>query len=181
MNRIKRIITVALLCVLCMSLSVVGHAKTVKKKTVRKAYKKYIAENLTTDYPNSKYKYIDINKDGVEELIFRYPLRALNRSRNGYILLTYKAKKVYKVIDKRAPICAYIKKNRGICFYESNGGSYGIFEEYRLKGKKLKKIVSYYITSELSDDGEAYVKNTKIISRKKYEKAKNKYMKWKKF
>jgi hypothetical protein len=152
-------------------------ANTVQKR-IRGTYREYIKENLPSEYdsPSAKYKFIDIDKDGIEELIFRYSISG----RGHYTLLTYKEGEIY-VLFQEYLSCIYVNDKVGkLCLSHSDGATYGIYKEYRLKKGKCKNIAKYYISSEISDKGEAYVKNSKIISEEEYTKAISKYLKWKK-
>ena len=177
MNRIKRIMLIAILCVLCICCCGVCSANTVQKR-IRETYREYIKENLPSGYdsPSAKYKFIDIDKDGIEELIFGYSISG----RGHYTLLTYNDGKVH-ILFQEYLSCIYVNDKTGkLCLSHSDGSTYGIYKEYRLKKGKCKIIVKYYISSEISDKGEAYVKNSKIISREEYIKYTSKYLKWKK-
>ena len=169
------------LIILCfiMLFSLNAYAKKPSKATVKKAYKKYIAENFSNlkGYGGSKACYLDMNNDGIPELFYCY--ERMSATRPLWKICTYKNGKVRET--HTGSLYGFIqynkKKKRIVLIGRPPMGSKETI--YKLSGSKLKRVAEY-ICYDLG--GVHYLKNGKEMNKKqirKYEKARNKYIKWK--
>ena len=150
---------------------------TVKKKskpskqTVQKAYKNYFNRkfNGNSMYRDGYYKLYDINKDAVSEMIVAYQ----SGVRYGFQLFTYKNGKVVKMHDKWFGGCngIYKAKNKMICIQASNSAANTTYTFYKMKGTKLKKIVSYTYDADMDGRYVHYYRNNKRISAAEFKKS----------
>ena len=162
----KKICLIAFCFVMLLALSTCAYAKP-SKATVKKAYKKYISENISAPYGGKSY-YLDIDRNGIQELFY---------NKNGVpaklVICTYKKGKVIKISEIRGGSVSYKTKKKSIRV-EPSSLSVGMeFRIYKISGTKMKKTVTY------SASPIGYAKNGKMISQKKYLKETKKYNNWK--
>ncbi len=155
---------------------------TVKKETESKPLQKFIDTLKTNAGSNKKdslvgsYRYVehyavvDINSDGVDELIVYKPDKEL------LIVLAVKGNKVIKAGEISDAISYYgysLNKKTGAIV---NIGSY-VSKGWYFKENKLKTYNDQTITKFIFSDGEVYYqgKEEKSITKKKYSEIANKY------
>lgn len=111
--------------------------------SAKKAYKNYVWKYLSssTDYPGSRYKFYDINRDGIPEMLFSYA----SGVRCGYKIYTYKKGKIIKMLDEIGAGGIYRnakKKEIYISFSSGAADNWVIF--YKMKNKKLVQTQKYH-------------------------------------
>lgn len=117
------------------------------KSKAKKAYKNYVQKYLssTVSYPDSRYKFYDINRDGIPEMFFNYR----SGVRGGYKIYTYKKGKIIKMLDVGGAGAVYRNtRKKQICISFSSGAASSWFTCYKMKNKKLIKIRKYYDISD---------------------------------
>ena len=177
---------VVLFFLLLLAFSTNTYAKTPSKKKVHKAYVKYIKENympyyktgrrkkektkygtLEYEYYDLKAKEIDVNKDGIKELIIG---SYTGGARGSYSLFLYRKG---KVIDARqggtGGVFVYKKK---IYFAWSNGAADGGWTKVKIKNKS-KGITATTYESIYNDANNSirYTINNRVVSAKKFKKS----------
>ncbi len=141
------------------------------KKTVTKAYKKYVSENSIT-----KYKQVDIDGNGIRELLYR------DVSWNvGVCTYNSKKKKVVKIksvaVGKAEPKIYYNKSKKSFFLIHADTGGYECYA-IRLKGtKKTTKRKMLYTNGKFKKV--RYKINGKKVSQDKFLDILNDYYKWK--
>lgn len=174
-KRMKRTAKKMLLAVLmfCMLFSVPAMAKTPSKTTVKKAYQTYIRKNLSNRYKYNypKVKYFDINKDGINEMIYMYEAGV----RYAVQVYTYRNNRVVHMSPKRFVGCCSVAQIRGkkyLVILQSNGAVDNMSTAYVVSGTRLKKVVSYRMRAIYKNGIETgrilYTKNGKKCSEREY-------------
>lgn len=172
----KRMYLIVLCFMMLFAFSASAQAKPSKAK-VKKAYQKYISKNLYNLklIEGSKAFYRDLNNDGVLELCYCY--NRYSATRPDWIICTYKRGKVVKA----GGFNGFIEYNKKKKVLQINGrapwGSKVTY--YRLSGSKLKLLGEYRCVIYSGHERDHYVKNSKEIGKKKFEKELSKYRKWK--
>ena len=152
-----------------------AYAKPSKAK-VKKAYKKYIVNEIKAKDPNvkqygGKAYYYDINQDGIQELFYRKNINTCECN-----VYTYKKGKVKHAGKLYALSISYNKKKKRICVF-GKAAIGGVIYDYKLSGSKLKLMVEYR-SYEMWPGHSKCLKNNKEISGKKFDKETKKYYKW---
>lgn len=117
------------------------------KSKAKKAYKNYVRKNLssTVSYPDSRYKFYDINRDGRPEMFFSYR----SGVRGGYKIYTYKKGKIIKMLDVEGAGAVYRNtRKKQIYISFSSGAANSWFTCYKMKNKKLVQVRKYYSASD---------------------------------
>lgn len=164
----------ALLLALCVLFCVPAMAaKKPSKATVKKAYQTYIAKNLSgKKYEGAEVGYYDINKDGIEEMIFEYAAGV----RCAFKIYTYSNKKVKKLHSGAFEGCGgapkRIKGKKYIVLRGSNGWGDDWATVYKITNNKLKKVETYRVLAKQNvASGKItvkYYKNGKKCKKKVY-------------
>lgn len=170
MKNKKRIILVVFCFLMLFASS--AYAKPSKAK-VKKAYKKYASENINVKSYDI-VKYIDINRDGVKEMLYcnnsgLYPL---------WEVYTYKKGKVLKAGQFWGSEGVFFSSKKKRIAAESYSGGGAFLCVYKLSGSKLKCVTEYRM-GELVMGGKYGLKNGKKISAEKYYKETGNIHKWK--
>ena len=180
----KKIITTLMILTLTAAVFPMQSSASVKKKDAYKAYIKWINASENKDY--KKYKLMDINKDGVNELIATYysPMFGTDQ----YAVLTYDGKEV-QVKEARSGVASAGGDRGGTGITKANGRivetsiSSGTGSEYNYITviKKGKFVQSVSLTDEFTYDyntgvtKERHTYNNKTISSSKYKQLFKKY------
>lgn len=176
MKKMKKVMGIICLIVALStgSVSIPAHAAvnkstvtTIKFKPsankVKRAYLNYLKKNKNS-FPFYQYKMVDINKDGIKELLVMYSAGV----RGGMQVFTYKngVKSLTKEELLGLGQVYTVKNQKKICVSASNGASEQAFTYYYIKGSRLKeldRIDVIYGTSSVR-----YYLNGKKISKKRY-------------
>lgn len=179
-NYLKCNIVTVLFLVTCTALSMITYAKKPTPNQVHMAYVEYIKNNYmpyyktgrkkidNTPYGTSEYEYldlkaeeVDINEDGIKELIMYSWIGSV---RGSYTLLLYRNGKVVDThIGGTNGVTIYRKR---AYFHWSNGASNSGVTEVRIKkrGKTIK-------TTRFETNNTEYKVNNKIVDKDQFEKA----------
>ncbi len=174
MNIKKRLCLIALCFMMLYAFSICAQAKPSKAK-VRRAYEAYV-ENL--DIPGKAY-YLDMNRDGVEELFYR----RYDWVKESWNIYTYRKGKIRQVkpVDRNFTftVAGYIRYNlrKKRIFATYAGATGSISTEYKLSKNKLVPVSDFRIES-LAGIEYRYYRNKKMISQEKYMKKIKKYENW---
>lgn len=157
---------------------------TVKKETESKPLQKFIDTLITNAGSNKKdslvgsyssvehYAVVDINSDGVDELIVYKP------DKESLIILAVKGNKVIKAgeISDAFSYYGYSLNKKTSAIVNIYEGGYSIFKSWYFKDNKLKAYNDRIIT-KFNDGGGSYYqgKEEKTITKKKYSEIANKY------
>ena len=170
----KKISLLYTLCIISVLFSSAIEARP-SEEAVNKAFNEYISTRLLpSNFYNPFVKRYDINGDGVQECFFMFE----QGPRYGVRILTYKSGNVYNALsDTRALSCIYYKRSaKKIAISFSSGASHNSLVVYKLKGKKLKKIVEYKEEGDYYT--QRYYKNNTRVTKQVYENAIKPYLYW---
>ena len=178
----KRILTIVLMLMCCFLITVpVSAAKKPSKKTVAKAYEKFLRKNVWksrryTSQGETTDTLVDINKDGVPELVVQYP----NGNKYGVVVYTYKKGKVVRMTSKKGYIgissVSQQKNKKYLVLKWTQDRQSSGYDVYQMKGTKLKRVYRYTFKyeslSEFNQGGYAYIprKNGEYIGYDNYNK-----------
>ena len=139
MKKIRKIFCLVLSLILILGIPMEAQA-AVSKAKVRKAYKKYIEKNINlSDYPYAEFKYFDIDKDGIPEMIMQYEAGVRGNCR---IYTYYKGKVI--LLHKEFNGCGQISwYKKYFVLHQSNGASDSSITVYKISNHKLKKVMVY--------------------------------------
>ena len=180
----KKIITTLMILTLTAAVFPMQSSASVKKKDAYKAYKKWISASENKDY--KKYKLMDINKDGVNELIATYYSPTFGT--NQYAVLTYDGKKV-NTKEVRSGVAsaggfrgsASIDKKKGYIIEDTmwapNCDNYDYITVIR-NGKFVQKVsltTDGLFTSVGTSEKATYKYNGKKINKSRYNQLLKKY------
>lgn len=117
-------------------------------KTVTRTYRKFLKKHI---WNSSRYTsqgettdtLVDINKDGVPELVVQYP----NGNKYGVVVYTYKKGKVVRMTSKKGYIgISSVRQQKGkkylVLQWTQSRQSTG-YDVYQMKGTKLKRVYRY--------------------------------------
>lgn len=148
-------------------------------KRVKNAYKRYVRNYLSSKkrFPYHRYRFRDINNDGVSEMFYSYA----GGARTTYKIYTYKKGKIIKM--KELDGCneiVYNKNSKQICVIASNGASDSVQTCYKMISTRLKQVAKYECISDYSGSTSRtlYYKNNKRISAKKHNAFLKKVFRW---
>jgi len=143
----KKLLTLFLILLAVLLCAFPANAKP-SKKTVKKAFKKYIRRYKdATSFGPQKYYLTDLNKDGVKECIVQFQ----DGMKCRLIILVYKNNKVRKAFNKTGvEEIHYNKSKNRICIDFSSGAADHDTIIYKLSGKKMKKKDYYKSVSSYS-------------------------------
>ena len=180
----KKIITALMLMTVAAASFPMISSASVKKKDAYKAYRKWISASENKDY--KKYKLMDINKDGVNELIATYFSPMYNTDQ--YAILTFDGKKV-DVKEARSGVASAggyrgstgIDKAKGRIVELSLSSGTGSTYDYITVIKNGKFVQTVELIDEIkysyysSSTSQQYLYNQKKISKSKYNQLSKKY------
>lgn len=180
----KKIITTLMILTLTAAVFPMQSSASVKKKDAYKAYIKWINASENKDY--KKYKLMDINKDGVNELIANYFSPMYNTEQ--YAILTFDGKKV-DVKEARSGVASAggyrgdtcINKSKGRIVETSVSSGTGSSYDYITVIKNGKFVQTVELIDEIkysyysSSTSQQYLYNQKKISKSKYNQLSKKY------
>ena len=179
---VRRVLIIVMAMMCCVLVTVpVSAAKKPSMKTVTRTYRKFLKKHI---WNSSRYTsqgettdtLVDINKDGVPELVVQYP----NGNKYGVVVYTYKKGKVVRMTSKKGYIgISSVRQQKGkkylVLQWTQSRQSTG-YDVYQMKGTKLKRVYRYTYKyeslSEFNQGGYAYIprKNGRYIGYNNYDK-----------
>ncbi len=167
----KRLYLIALCFMMLFAFSTCVQAKPSKAK-VKKAYEAYLAANAEKEGLWRSPYYIDINRDRVNEMIVQHAYS----SHRYYHVFTYKKGRVIEAGTVFGDIYYNLKEKKICSIYEFYSQDITV---YKLKGIKLKTLVTYTHRYGSYTSDREYLKNDNPITGEMYNRQLNKYSKWK--
>lgn len=178
----KRALISVLAMMCCLLITVpVSAAKKPSKKTVAKAYEKFLKKHIWnsrryTGQGETIDTFVDINKDGIPELVVQYP----NGTKYGVLVYTYKKGKVVRMTSKKGYIgissVSQQKNKKYLVLQWTQDRESSGYDVYQMKGTKLKLVYRYTYKyeslSEFNQGGYDYIprKNGRYIGYTNYDK-----------
>lgn len=178
----KRALIIVLAMMCCLLITVpVSAAKKPSKKTVAKAYEKFLKKHIWnsrryTGQEETIDTFVDINKDGIPELVVQYP----NGTKYGVLVYTYKKGKVVRMTSKKGYIgissVSQQKNKKYLVLQWTQDRESSGYDVYQMKGTKLKLVYRYTYKyeslSEFNQGGYDYIprKNGRYIGYTNYDK-----------
>ena len=145
----KRALIIVLAMMCCLLITVpVSAAKKPSKKTVAKAYEKFLKKHIWnsrryTGQEETIDTFVDINKDGIPELVVQYP----NGTKYGVLVYTYKKGKVVRMTSKKGYIgissVSQQKNKKYLVLQWTQDRESSGYDVYQMKGTKLKLVYRY--------------------------------------
>ncbi len=163
----KKVLCLCLVFALCFGIRVPSMAASKKYTAASNSYKAYVKKNKGK-YDKTKYKIVDIDKNGIPELVIHNGKREQNE------VYTYNYSKRKMVLLKRKD---YLRLYNGGVGYSTSKKSFVLsaagfrvwyYDFYKVSGTTVKKVASF--TEEYDRNGRYYYcLNGKKVSKKTYQ------------
>ena len=161
-KKMKKLIKALLLITAIFALAVPVSAKP-SRKTVIKKYDQWTDKHIFKgQYRNPDAYMVDINKDGIPELLVQYE----NGVRSGLNIYTYKNGKIVRM-KSLAGVNGFeqVRGKKYLAVEWSNGYNDSGYTVYKMSGTKLKQVCKYQLLGY-----NTYLRNGQRISQARFQK-----------